>query len=91
MLRVSVVVFLSAILSACVVNPHPPERLAANVTERSADGSVVCKLEKPTGSNRPVRVCRLVAGSMEREETQRKIRHIHEQSERAFGPAPNVQ
>lgn len=87
-MRVSVVVFLSLVVSACVVNPHPAEPFAANVAQTNEEGSVVCKLEKPTGSNRPVRVCRAVQGSLEREETQREIRHIHEQSERAFGPPP---
>ena len=81
-MKASVVVILSLIVSACVVHSKPsapgPTNVVADTPEQQ---TVVCKKEKPTGSNRPVTVCRAVPGLLEREQTERDMRVLHRQSE----------
>ena len=74
MMKASVVVVLCLIVSGCAVNPHP-------LPPTVADVPVICKKEKPTGSNRPVNVCRAVPGVMDRENTERDMRGLQRQSE----------
>lgn len=45
------------------------------------DTRVVCKKEKPTGSNRPVKVCRPAADAIDQEKTGRDMRVLQQQSE----------
>jgi len=74
MMKASVVVVLCLIVSGCVVNPH-------SLPPTAADVPVICEKEKPTGSNRPVTVCRAVPGVLDGEDTKRDMRVIQRQSE----------
>ena len=81
-MKASVVVILSLIVSACVVHSKSPAPGPTNVVgDAPEQQAVVCKKEKPTGSNRPVRVCRAMPGVLEREQTERDMRDLHRQSE----------
>lgn len=73
------IVILSFIVSGCAANPYS---MAAATT----DEQVVCKREKPTGSNRPVKICRPVDEALDREDTVRDMRVIQQQSERLNSP-----
>ncbi len=79
MMKASLVVILSFIAGGCVVNPHAPVPTAANA-------EVVCKKEKPTGSNRPVTVCRPVSGALDQEDTKRDMGVLQRQSEKLTSP-----
>jgi hypothetical protein len=86
-MKASVVVILSLIVSACVVQSNSPTPVPASVVGAPAEPqAVVCKKEKPTGSNRPVRVCRAVAGVLDREQTERGMRVLQRQSEILSNP-----
>ena len=87
-MKSSVVVILSLIVSGCVVQSNSPTPVPTSVVEVPAEPrAVVCKKEKPTGSNRPVRVCRAVAGVFDREETERDMSVLHRQSDVLGNPA----
>jgi hypothetical protein len=74
MMKGFVVVVLSLIVSGCAASPYSP-------VATTADVPVICKKEKPTGSNRPVTVCRPVPGVLEREDTTRDMRILQRQTE----------
>jgi hypothetical protein len=74
MMKGFVVVVLSLIVSGCAASPYSPA-----VT--TADVPVICKKEKPTGSNLRVTVCRPVRGVLEREDTVRDMRVLKRQTE----------
>ena len=61
----------------------------ANAMEEPAEQKVSCKKEKPTGSNRPVMVCRPVPGAVDRELTNRDMSILHRQSEALTTPPPS--
>ena len=67
-------VILGLLVSACTTNPHTVPTVAS-------EQDVVCKMEKPTGSNRPVKVCRPAAGAFDRDETERDMRVLQRQTE----------
>lgn len=87
MVRASLVVILSLTVSACVgqsKSPAPdPTNLVGDAPEQQA---VICKKEKPTGSNRPVTVCRPVPGVLDREQAKRDARVLQRQSEILLDP-----
>ena len=74
-MKAFVIFFLSLVATGCAVPPH----MAAISSE--PEGEVACHKEKPTGSNRPVVVCRPVAGILDEEQTKRDMREIQQQSE----------
>lgn len=74
MMKSVVVVILGLVASGCVANSYSPPLAAENA-------AVVCKKEKPTGSNRPVEVCRAVAGVLDKEGTKRDMSVLQRQSE----------
>ncbi len=76
-MKACLVIALGLIVSGCVSSPVPPS-VDAVAAEREA---VVCKKERPTGSNRPVKVCRSVPGALEQEDTERDMRVLQRQSE----------
>jgi len=78
---------LTLVVSGCASQSysHAPIPVAA-ADESAADESVgsnavICKMEKPTGSNRPVRVCRAEPGPLDDEQTERDLRALQRQSE----------
>jgi len=80
-MKASVIVFLSLIVSGCAVEPDLTAPIVASTPQ-----TVICKMEKPTGSNRPVKVCRAAPGELDREEAKRDMRIIQRQSEQLGSP-----
>lgn len=80
-MKESSIIFLSLIVSGCAVEPDLTAPIVA-----SAPQTVICKMEKPTGSNRPVKVCRPAPGQLDRENTKRDMRVIQRQSEQSGSP-----
>lgn len=76
-----VIVIMILIVSGCVVKPPLDGPIVAREEQR-----VICKKEKPTGSNRPVKVCRAAPGVLDREDTERDMRVIQRQSEQLGSP-----
>ncbi len=69
-------------MSGCAVQPDSPEAIAAAPFDGPVQQpKVVCKMEKPTGSNRPVQVCREVASALDRELTRRDMDLLQRQTE----------
>jgi PBP1b-binding outer membrane lipoprotein LpoB len=76
------VFFLALILSGCASQSSPTEPMAVSVAgETIEQNAVICKMEKPTGSNRPVKVCRPAPGALDEEQTKRDMRVLQRQSE----------
>ena len=73
--------FLGLVLSGCVFQPKTPEQIAAEPFRPVEEPQVVCRKEKPTGSNRPVTVCREVPTAIDREDTKRDMNVLQRQSE----------
>ena len=89
-MKVPVVLFLGLIVSGCAAQPESPEAVAAAPFEEAPEApKIVCKKEKPTGSNRPVTVCREVPGVLDREHTRRDMGVLQRQSEQLKPPPPN--
>ena len=77
MMRACVIVILCFIVSACVTSPlYEPLSVVAGEQQE-----IICKKEKPTGSNRPVTVCRAAPGILDKEATQRDMKVLQRQSE----------
>jgi len=77
-----IAVLLAFIVSACVSQSYSSAPMPASVASATAEPSeVICKMEKPTGSNRPVRVCRAAPGALDDEQTLREMRVLQRQSE----------
>ena len=73
----------------CATQPESAEAIAAESFASTGDAPrIVCKKEKPTGSNRPVRVCRQVGDPLDQEETRRDMRVLQRQSEALSPPPP---
>jgi hypothetical protein len=81
MMKALVILFLSVVLSGCVFQPKTPEEIAAAPFDRAGEPQIVCQKEKPTGSNRPVTVCREMPDALDREQTKRDMRVLQRQSE----------
>jgi len=80
-MRAPVFLFLSLVLSGCVFQPKTPAEIAAAPFRPVEEPQVVCRKEKPTGSNRPVTVCREVQDAVDREHTKRDMQVLQRQSE----------
>ena len=78
-MKASVIVILGFVVSGCVASPH-------TMVAAETDEQVVCKMEKPTGSNRPVKICRPVGGVLDQEETKRDMGVLQRQSEILSNP-----
>lgn len=89
-MKVPVVCLLGLIASGCAAQSESPEAIAAAPFEDAPEAPrIVCKKEKPTGSNRPVKVCREVAGVLDQEQTRRDMSVLQRQSEQLKPPPPN--
>lgn len=89
-MKVPVVFFLGLIVSGCAAQPETPESVAAApLGDAPVEPRIVCKKEKPTGSNRPVTVCRQVAGAFDEEQTKRDMRVLQRQADQLRKPPPN--
>lgn len=81
-MRTPVVVFLGLVVSGCAAQPETPESVAAAPIGTAAEAPrIVCKKEKPTGSNRPVTVCREVLGALDQEQSRHDLRTLQRQSD----------
>ena len=69
------------VASGCIVQPKTPQAIAAAPFDSIEEPIVVCRLEKPTGSNRKVNVCREVPGALDQQQTRRTMRRLKRQSE----------
>jgi len=88
-MRTSVVVFLGLLVSGCAAQPETPEAIAAAPFGDAPEApQIVCKKEKPTGSNRPVTVCREVAGAIDQEQAKRDVRVLQRQADILRKPPP---
>jgi len=75
-------VFLALVVSGCVSQSYSSAPMPASVAgESSEPNAVICRMEKPTGSNRPVKVCRPAYGPLDDEQTTRDMRVLQRQSE----------
>ena len=79
-------IFLALVGTGCVSQsyspaPEPAQAPLSVASESDVPNPVVCRMEKPTGSNRPVRVCRAAPGALDDEETVRDMRVLQRQSE----------
>ncbi|MCH9694123.1 MAG: hypothetical protein K0U72_06400 [Gammaproteobacteria bacterium] len=81
-MKAAAVIFLGFVLSGCVTSSVEPALAADN-------RQVVCKMEKPTGSNRPVKVCRVAADALDHENTKRDMGVLQRQSDILSGPEKN--
>ena len=82
MVRTLVVFSLGLFLSGCVAQPEAPEAVAAAPSDGPAQQPrIVCRKEKPTGSNRPVNVCREVSSAVDREYTRKDMDMLQRQTE----------
>ena len=89
MMRALFVIFLGLVVSGCAAQPETPEAVAAAPIADSVEAPrIVCKKEKPTGSNRPVKVCREVGDALDQEQTRRDMRVLQRQSEQLKKPPP---
>ena len=79
MMKATLIVIVGLALSGCVTNSNSPAYAEANA-------DVVCRMEKPTGSNRPVKVCRAVGDAIDQENTKRDMGVLQRQSDILHGP-----
>lgn len=77
-MKLFVAVASALFLSGCMHYPDSHTLSHANV---AGQDSASCKMEKPTGSNRPIRVCRSTPDALEQDRTTRDMRTIQRQSE----------
>ncbi len=81
-MKTTVILLSSFLLGGCVSQSAAPGSAEASLSGPiDSEPPVVCKKEKPTGSNRPVVVCRQVAGAIDREQTERDVRVLQRQTE----------
>ena len=78
-MKAPTVVVLGLFLSGCATANHTLQPVAANMPGEPQ--AVICKKEKPTGSNRPVTVCRPAQGTLDRESTTRDMKVLQRQSD----------
>ncbi len=81
-MKVALAVLLGLLAGGCVTPPSEPQPAAGSIAENATKTptQVVCKREKPTGSNRPVKVCRKVPTELEREQARRDVRVLQRQT-----------
>jgi hypothetical protein len=77
-----IAVFLTLVVSGCAGQPYSPAPMPVGVAgEPNEPNEVVCRMERPTGSNRPVKVCRAASGPLDDEQTTRDMRVLQRQTE----------
>ena len=69
------------VVSGCTAQPKTPQAIAAAPFDSFEEPLVVCRMEKPTGSNRKVNVCREVPSAVDQQQTRRTMRRLKRQSE----------
>ena len=81
-MKALVIAVLAFVMSGCVTGSYSSPSVASNSTGVDGDPpSLVCRMEKPTGSNRPVKVCRAAPGVFDKEDTRRDMGVLQRQSE----------
>ncbi len=80
-MKATFVIFTGLILTGCALQAPTPEEIAAAPFNDAVEPQIVCKMEKPTGSNRPVQVCREVPSALDREQTRRDMGVLKRQTE----------
>lgn len=75
------------LVAGCAAQPEEPPTASAllSVPDRP-DPQIVCTREKPTGSNRTVKVCREVGDAIDNENTRRDMQKLQRQSEIISNP-----
>ena len=81
-MRVVVPVAFAIVFSGCAAQPEeePTASTLLSVPERE-EPKVVCTRQKPTGSNRRVKVCKEVGDAIDAEHTRRDMQTLKRQSE----------
>lgn len=80
---------LAVVISGCAAQPEePPTASALMSAPDREEPQVVCKREKPTGSNRRIKVCRQVGDAIDDEQTRRDMQTLQRQSE-LINPPPD--
>jgi len=70
---------LLVLLSGCISTEHSSD---GNISVAGGKDGMVCKREKPTGSHRPIKICRTVAQrAIDREEAEVVSRRLRDQSQ----------
>lgn len=69
------------VASGCIVQPKTPQAIAAAPFDSFEEPVIVCRKEKPTGSNRKVTVCREVQSALDQQQTKRAMRSLQRESE----------
>ena len=89
MMRGAIVLLFGLIASGCATQPESAEEIAAQaLASTGEDPRIVCKKEKPTGSNRPIKVCRQVSDPIDREHVRRDMGVLQRQTEALSPPPP---
>ena len=80
-------VALMIVVSACASQPEeqPTASALLEVPDRE-EPKVVCTRQKPTGSNRRIKVCREVGDAIADEHTRRDMQKLQRQSEMISRP-----
>lgn len=88
-MRIAVVAVLGLAVSSCASQPKTAEEIAAEtLASTGEDPRIVCKKEKPTGSNRPIKVCRQVSDPIDKEHVRRDMGVLQRQTEALSPPPP---
>ena len=81
-MKLTAILLLGLLAAGCVTDERASGTAGVQIV--NVDGQpveVVCRREKPTGSNRPVKVCRRVATTLEREKAKRDVRAMQRQND----------
>ena len=68
------------VAAGCATSAPEPTTTVASVDD-AGEPTIVCRREKPTGSNRPVKVCRAVGDAFDKEATRRDMQVLQRQSD----------
>ena len=88
-MRAPVLLISSLVVSGCIAQPQTPEAIAAAPFDTESEPQIVCRKEKPTGSNRPVTVCREVASALDRENTRKDLDVLQRQADQLRKKPPD--
>lgn len=86
-MRVVIPVALAIVVGGCAAQPEeqPTASALLSVPERE-EPQIVCTRQKPTGSNRRVKVCKEVGDAIADEHTRRDMQKLQRQSELIGNP-----
>lgn len=80
----AVFLLLTILTSGCVFQPPTTQQIAAAPFSAATEPEIICRKEKPTGSNRKVTVCREVLSADDQEQTRQTMKRLQRQSEGAI-------